>query len=201
MRSEVEATGDEWERRKVVRVTSEGLDWADDSDAGAGTPLPFDAKLRARVIYASGHVAELESEPLDLPTHTYKTRSPAEAAGRVAIAVPAEPPAAPGPGAGADTEAGGVMLPEAQWRQLGSLQTTETIVQVQLRRLDKTSAFSKAPDQPQAVLLHCYALGSLFVSSKMRDGADADAGADKIVQQMQREMAAAKQDQDGQQQH
>ena len=47
------------------------------------------------------------------------------------------------------------------------------------------------------MLLHCYALGTLFVSSKMRDAAAAAAepgaaGTDRIIQQLTREMAAAK---------
>jgi zinc finger MYND domain-containing protein 10 len=158
--------GAEWARRKVVRVAADGTDWATPPCDDAR--VPFDATVRVRAIFASGATAELDSESLALPTFSHKTRSPAEASGRVAVPVPAE-------GEGA--------LPKAQWRQIGSLTTTEQIVQVQLLRAENTKSTVKDPAAPQHVLLNGYTLGTVFVSTMMKRAPQQEA--DKILAGLQ----------------
>ena len=117
--------------------------FAQDLDGVA--PLPFDSRLSAELIFSSGKKVTLKSafEGLGLPTLVHTCKSPAEAMGKVRIPIAAD-----------------CGLPANKWVQLGSLETDDVILQIQLGRLTETSARHAASDpvERNKKSLYCYAI-------------------------------------------
>jgi hypothetical protein len=128
-------------------------------DGTSATPLPPDGRLQVELIYTNGTRIEHSSSFLELPSLSYTCRSPAELVGKVLIDVPSDDPA----------------LPASIWRQLGSLEMDEAILQVQLVRMAQVSAKNSDSADPNVKLarsIHCYTIGTVFVSTKKIDGPD-----------------------------
>jgi len=135
------------------------------ASAGASSssevPVPPAGRLQAELIYTNGSRIEHASAYLELPTYDYTCRSPAELMGKTLIDVPTDDP----------------KLPASVWRQLGSLETDESIIQIQFVRMAQASAkFSSSPSESEKLrrCINCFAVGTVFVSTKKVDVPDLD---------------------------
>lgn len=131
-------------------------------------PVPPDGRLQVEMIYTNGTRIEHSSAFLELPQYKYTCRSPAELAGKVPIDVPTD-----------DKE-----LPPSVWRQLGSLETDQAILQVQLVRMPQVSAKYSSPADPSAKLvrsIQCYSIGTVFVSTKKVEELDMKFAGDSSI--------------------
>lgn len=142
----------------VRKKLSKALSKTKEMDLDGVAPLPYDCRLEAELIFSSGKKLSLKSgfEGLGLPVLEHVCKSPAEAMGKVKIPI--------GEDAG---------LPPNKWVQLGSLETDDVIVQIQLGRLVEASANYAATDSSnkQMKRLYCYAIKNVFVSMKEEDHA------------------------------
>jgi hypothetical protein len=143
-------------RVKLHRQGSEDRTW----ESGPTIAVPADSRLLAKLVFSNGQVVELASTFLALPAALHACKSPAEMAKKKPIPVPADEPS----------------LPPAQWRQLGSLESSDQIVQVQLLRLESTHSHSKcagADAAPTDVMLDAYGIGAIYANYKSQSPASA----------------------------
>lgn len=149
-------TGTATEEKRKKKEASAGA-----SSSSSEVPVPPGGRLQAELIYTNGSRIEHASAFLELPTYDYTCRSPAELMGKTLIDVPTDDAA----------------LPASVWRQLGSLETDESIIQIQFVRMAKASAkFSTKPSESEKLrrCVSCYAVGTVFVSTKKIDVPEID---------------------------
>jgi len=118
-------------------------------------PVPCDGLIVATLAFADGTSQEVRSDPLCLPAQAHEWRD-STANNPVALGT---------------TVSDGSALPASMWLKIGSVQTERAVVQLQLKKAKESRPMWCSPPGKRSdrdvVALHCYCIGSVFISTPM----------------------------------